>query len=64
MGLSSTIDVLLQQQTLESEQLALTSARHDAYVAGAALLAAMGGYRSKTWSAASPFTSRPDRSTG
>ena len=42
MGLSSTIDVLLQQQTLESEQLALTSARHDAYVAGAALLAAMG----------------------
>ena len=42
VGLSSTIDVLLQQQTLESEQLALTSARHDAYVAGAALLAAMG----------------------
>ena len=42
VGLSSTLDVLIQQQTLESEQLALASARHDAYVAGAALLAAVG----------------------
>ena len=42
VGLSSTLDVLIQQQTLESAQLALASARHDAYVAAAALLAAMG----------------------
>ena len=42
VGLSSTLDVLIQQQTLESAELALTSARHDAYVAEAALLAVMG----------------------
>ena len=42
VGLSSTLDVLIQQQTLESAQLAVASARHDAYVASAALLAAIG----------------------
>ena len=42
VGLSTTLDVLIQQQTLESAELALTSARHDAYVAEAALLAVMG----------------------
>ncbi len=42
VGLSTTLDVLIQQQTLESAQLALTSARHDAYVAEASLLAVMG----------------------
>lgn len=42
VGLSSTLDVLIQQQTLESAQLALAGARHDAYVAQAQLLAAMG----------------------
>ena len=42
VGLSSTLDVLIQQQTLESAELSLASARHDAYVAGASLLAAMG----------------------
>lgn len=42
VGLSSTLDVLIQQQTLESAQLALAAARHDAYLAQAQLLAAMG----------------------
>lgn len=42
VGLSSTLDVLIQQQTLESAQLSLATARHDAYVASAQLLAAMG----------------------
>ncbi len=42
VGLSTTLDVLIQQQTLESAELALASARHDAYVAEASLLAAMG----------------------
>lgn len=42
VGLSTTLDVLIQQQTLESAQLSLSSARHDAYVAQANLLAAMG----------------------
>jgi outer membrane protein len=42
VGLSTTLDVLIQQQTLETAQLSLVQARHDAYVAEAALLAAMG----------------------
>ena len=42
VGLSTTLDVLIQQQTLESAELSLTGARHDAYVAEAALLAVMG----------------------
>jgi outer membrane protein len=42
VGLSSTLDVLIQQQTLESAQLSVASARHDAYVASATLLAAIG----------------------
>ena len=42
VGLSTTLDVLIQQQTLESAQLSLAGARHDAYVSQAALLAAMG----------------------
>ncbi len=42
VGLSTTLDVLIQQQTLESAQLSLSSARRDAYVAEANLLAAMG----------------------
>ena len=42
VGLSTTLDVLIQQQTLESAELALAGARHDAYVAQAQLLAAMG----------------------
>jgi outer membrane protein len=42
VGLSTTLDVLIQQQTLENAELALTQARHDEYVAEASLLAAMG----------------------
>ena len=42
VGLSTTLDVLIQQQTLESAQLALTGARHDFYVAEAELLAVTG----------------------
>jgi outer membrane protein len=42
VGLSTTLDVLIQQQTLETAQLSLVQARHDAYVAQAGLLAAMG----------------------
>ncbi len=42
VGLSTTLDVLIQQQTLENAELALTQARHDEYVGEAALLAAMG----------------------
>lgn len=41
-GLSTTLDVLIQQQNLRDAQLALVQARHDAYVAEANLLAAMG----------------------
>jgi outer membrane protein len=42
VGLSTTIDVLIQRQNLESAQLALVQARHDEYVAEANLLSAMG----------------------
>lgn len=42
VGLSTTLDVLIQQQTLENAELSLTQARHDEYVGEAALLAAMG----------------------
>jgi outer membrane protein len=42
VGLSTTLDVLIQQTNLETAQLALVQARHDAYVAEAALLQAMG----------------------
>jgi outer membrane protein len=42
VGLSTTQDVLLQQSSLENAQLVLVQARHDAYVAEAALLQAMG----------------------
>jgi len=42
VGLSTTQDVLLQQTSLENAQLVLVQARHDAYVAQAALLQAMG----------------------
>jgi outer membrane protein len=42
VGLSTTQDVLLQQTSLENAELVLVQARHDAYVAQAALLQAMG----------------------
>jgi outer membrane protein len=42
VGLRTTLDVLDAEQELRNAQFALVSARHDEYVAGAALLSAMG----------------------
>jgi outer membrane protein len=42
VGLRTTLDVLNAQQELENAQLALVGARHDEYIAAAAVLAAMG----------------------
>ena len=42
VGLRTTLDVLIQQQNLRDAELALVQARHDAYVAEAGLLGAMG----------------------
>ena len=41
-GLRTTIDVLNAEQEMQTAQIALNNARHDEYVASAALLAAMG----------------------
>ena len=43
VGLRTVLDVLNAQQELETSQIALVGARHDAYVAAAAVLAAIGG---------------------
>jgi len=42
VGLRTTLDVLITEQDLSNAQLALVTARHDEYAAGAAVLAAMG----------------------
>jgi outer membrane protein len=42
VGLRTTLDVLNAEQELRSAELALVTARHDEYVAGASVLAAMG----------------------
>ena len=42
VGLRTTLDVLDAEQELRNAQFALVSARHDEYVAGAAVLVAMG----------------------
>ncbi len=42
VGLRSTLDVLIAEQTLAAAQVALVGARHDEYVAAANLLAATG----------------------
>ena len=42
VGISTTLDVLLTQETLRSAQLSLVQAEHDVYVAQGALLSAMG----------------------
>ena len=42
VGLRTTLDVLISQQNLRDAELALVQARHDAYVAEAGLLGAMG----------------------
>jgi len=55
VGLSTTLDVLIQQQNLESAQLALVQARHDAYVAQAALLQAMGRLEARALVSGAPI---------
>jgi outer membrane protein len=47
VGLRTTLDVLNAQQELETSELALVGARHDEYVAAAAVLAAMGQLEAK-----------------
>ncbi len=42
VGLRTTLDVLIAQQALRDAELALVQARHDAYVAEAGILGAMG----------------------
>ena len=42
VGQRSTLDVLVGEQTLSGSEIALTQARHDAYLAETALLAAVG----------------------
>jgi len=48
VGLRTILDVLNAQQELESSQLSLVGARHDEYVAAAAVLAAMGALEAST----------------
>jgi outer membrane protein len=48
VGLRTTLDVLNAQQELENSELALVGARHDEYVAAAAVLAAMGALEART----------------
>ncbi len=48
VGLRTTLDVLNQEQELRNAELALVNARHDEYVAGAAVLAAMGALDVRT----------------
>jgi outer membrane protein len=47
VGLRTTLDVLNAQQELEQSQLALVGARHDEYLAAAAVLAAMGALEAR-----------------
>ncbi|HWF76704.1 MAG TPA: TolC family outer membrane protein [Caulobacteraceae bacterium] len=47
VGLRTILDVLNAQQELEQSQLALVGARHDEYVAAAAVLAAMGALEAR-----------------
>jgi outer membrane protein len=47
VGLRTVLDVLNAQQELETSQIALVGARHDSYVAAAAVLAAIGGLDAK-----------------
>ncbi len=47
VGLRTTLDVLNAQQELETSELALVGARHDEYIAAAAVLAATGALEAK-----------------
>ena len=55
VGLRSTLDVLIAEQTLSAAQLALTAARHDEYVAAAALLGATGGLYAQDFAPDAPL---------
>ena len=54
VGLRSTLDVLIAEQNLSAAQLALTAARHDEFVAAAALLAATGGLSAQNFAPDAP----------
>src|SRR5439155_25086541 len=49
VGLRTTLDVLNTEQDLRNAQFALVNARHDEYVAGAAVLASMGSLNAKAF---------------
>lgn len=55
VGLRTTLDVLLTQQSLRDAQLAQVNAAHDEYVAGANVLAAMGRLEARTLLASAPL---------
>ena len=55
VGLRTILDVLNAQQELETSQLALVGARHDAYVAAAAVLAATGALDARDFSPSEPL---------
>ncbi|HEY2710152.1 MAG TPA: TolC family outer membrane protein [Caulobacteraceae bacterium] len=54
VGLRTILDVLNAQQELETSQLALVGARHDEYVAAAAVLSAIGSLEAKDLIPAEP----------
>ncbi|HVN00650.1 MAG TPA: TolC family outer membrane protein [Caulobacteraceae bacterium] len=54
VGLRTILDVLNAQQELETSQLTLVDARHDEYVAAAAVLAAIGALEAKAIAPAEP----------
>jgi len=54
VGLRTVLDVLNAQQELETSQLTLVDARHDEYVAAAAVLAAIGSLEAKDVAPAEP----------
>jgi outer membrane protein len=55
VGLRTTLDVLITEQDLSDAQLALVNARHDEYIAAAAVLAAMGALSAQNLSVDTPL---------
>jgi outer membrane protein len=55
VGLRTTLDVLNQEQELRNAELALVNARHDEYVSGAAVLAAMGALEARSLTTGVPI---------
>ncbi|HEY5071295.1 MAG TPA: TolC family outer membrane protein [Caulobacteraceae bacterium] len=54
VGLRTTLDVLITEQNLSNAELALVGARHDEYVAAAALLVAMGALYAQDLASGTP----------